>query len=147
MKFHPLSNTELKRMGFLRDKSPAEREQQKQDYNAQIEMIPHRIRERFEARLANGWGPQFAFEDAVHHAANVGDNREATIQQMTLGASELARGWEHSDVFVAHWNAMFPDAARVSGFACPCTVDLPDGRRAAIAAEWSVFLAQRKADA
>lgn len=142
----PATPEELAKLGF-KPLSPADLAKRQTEYDAQIEAIPVRIRERYEARIAAGWQPAFAAEDALHRAAQIGSNHEATIQQMTIGASALARGWQHSEAFVGCWNAMFPDAALVSGFACPCTVDLPNGQRAAIAAEWSLFLAQRKADA
>lgn len=146
MSLRPASPYELAALGFKK-LSPEEYAARQADYDAQMKRIPDRIRERYEARLAGGWQPALAFEDALHHGANVGNRREATIQQMTIGASALARDWEHSETFVSLWNAMFPDAGRVSGFACPCVIELGDGRTASVAAEWSLFLAQRKADA
>lgn len=142
----PATPEELAKLCF-KPLSSDEHAKRQAEYDAQIEAIPARIRERYEARLAAGWQSAFAAEDALHYAARVGSDREATIQQMTIGASALARGWQHSEAFVECWNAMFPDASRVSGFACPCTIDLPNGQRAAIAAEWTLFLTQSKADA
>lgn len=141
-----LSVDDLAAMGF-KSFTAEERAAEDQKREAQMDAITATVRARAEARLAGGWQPDFAFEDAVNAAANIGSSREATIQMMTLACARLARGWDHSPAFVSWWNRLFPDAAQVSGFACPCTIDLPNGERAAIIAEWSTFLAQRKADA
>jgi hypothetical protein len=141
-----LSAEDLAAMGF-RGFTPEEHAKEQRRREAQMDTITASVRERAEARMAAGWQPDFAFEDAVNAAANIGSGREATIQMMTLACLRLARGWEQSSAFVSWWNRLFPDAAHVSGFACPCTLNLPNGQRAAIIAEWSTFLAQRKADA
>lgn len=112
-----------------------------------IVRIADRVRDRVASRLAAGWNINFALEDALHYATDVGTRREATIQMVTLAGGKLARGWEHSEAFVRYWNALFPFADLVEGFACPATIDLPNGQRGAFIATWSGFLAERRADA
>lgn len=110
------------------------------EYEAQIARITAIIKRGVEIRIEGGATPDAAFEQLVNYAAGIPGRDEATIQMMTLAAGDLARGWEHSAEFVKWWNATFPDANRVQGFACPATINLPNGQRAAIAAPWSVYM-------
>lgn len=139
MKARELTPEDLQAMGF-KEQSPAERAASAVEYEAQIDAIAARIRESAEAKIAAGWATDNAFDAAVHAAADSDKTTEATIKQMTLAASALARGWTHSEAFVLWWNALFPTADRVQGFACPATIDMPDGRRVGVIASWSGYL-------
>jgi hypothetical protein len=108
-------------------------------YQAQINEITAAIRAGFEARVAQGWREDLAFDEAAALAARCGQSDEATILMMTLATSALAEGWDHSEALVTWWNARFPTAHRTSGFATPAIVNTPIGK-AMIAATWSGFL-------
>lgn len=141
-----MTNADLEKLGVTpmsAEQMAAEQERR----DRQIERIADRVRERVASRLATGWKLDFAFEDALHFATDVGSRHEATIQMVTLAGGKLARGWEHSAAFVRWWNALFPYADHVAGFACPATIDLPNGQRGAFIATWSGFLADRRGDA
>jgi hypothetical protein len=99
-----------------------------------------------DARVAAGWTPEFAFDDASNRAAKVGTDDEATIQMMTRAAAHIAYppsselGWPHRNAFVAWWNARFDDAPRLDDydFAAPCLLEVGD-QTAAIIATWSGY--------
>lgn len=112
-------------------------------YDAQVNAIAREWRALVDQRIASGWAPVFACDDAANRAARAGKRDEATIQMMTYAAGELyqATDWAHVADFVAWWNARFPAAPRLDGhdFAMPCIIEMPDGRTAAIASSWSAF--------
>lgn len=114
-----------------------------EQYDARTKTVAHEWREFSDQRIASGWAPEFAFDDAANRAARIGKRDEATIQMMTFAAGELyqAADWPHAAAFTAWWNARFADAPRLADhdFAMPCIVEMPDGRTAAIASPWSAF--------
>lgn len=116
------------------------------EYDIQISNLTKRIREASEAKIAAGWAPAIAFDTAVHQAADSDKTTEATVSMMMLAAADLARGWQHSEAFVAWWNGLFPGSPTCEGFAMPAIMEMEDGQTARIVAPWSSFmsLAQRR---
>ena len=115
------------------------------DREAAITRAALDLRAFADTRIAAGWAPAFAFEDAANKAAHIDSPAELTVQMMTLAAGQLYAddAWPQRDQFVSWWNARFPDAPRVGSaidLAMPCMIDI-GGARAAIAATWSAFCA------
>lgn len=115
------------------------------EYEADIMAIARDWRRLVEERVAAGWEPTFAFDEAADRAAKVGTNDEATIQMMTRAAGALAypgskEVWQHSDAFRAWWNARFPLAPNLEGydFRAPCLFEAGE-LRTGIIATWSCF--------
>ena len=117
-----------------------------EQYDAQVNAIAREWRELINQRVAGGWAPAFACDDAANRAARTGKRDEATIQMMTQAAGWISyppsklMDWPHTDAFRAWWNARFPDCPRLDGydFAAPCFVEV-GGQRAAIISTWSAF--------